>query len=152
MDNFFSAKVKEKTTQRINKLTPNTKPLWGKMNVNQMICHLSDVTKVALGHKKANPEGKFYHRTQLAIFLALYVVSWGKEKQVATAPTNQEKEGTPIKEFNADKKELIDLLNRFYNAKDDSFQTHARFGKLSNWQWGRMIAKHTDHHLRQFGV
>ncbi|TFH09944.1 MAG: DUF1569 domain-containing protein [Candidatus Atribacteria bacterium] len=29
---------------------------------------------------------------------------------------------------------------------------HAVFGPLTRSQWCRLAAKHTDHHLRQFGV
>jgi hypothetical protein len=29
---------------------------------------------------------------------------------------------------------------------------HPFFGRLSGDEWGRLIYKHLDHHLRQFGV
>ena len=29
---------------------------------------------------------------------------------------------------------------------------HAFFGKLTGEEWGRLMHKHIDHHLRQFGA
>ena len=31
-------------------------------------------------------------------------------------------------------------------------QTHSFFGRLSGDEWGRLMYKHLDHHLRQFGL
>ena len=37
--------------ERIDRLTPDHKPLFGKMNVNQMVCHCADQVRMALGSK-----------------------------------------------------------------------------------------------------
>ncbi len=34
---------------RINKLKPTNTAAWGRMNVNQMICHVADQLRVSLG-------------------------------------------------------------------------------------------------------
>ena len=39
MKNLFTSTVNQKMVDRINKLTPDTKPLWGKMTVAQMLAH-----------------------------------------------------------------------------------------------------------------
>jgi len=38
--NLFDPAVKQDIIARINKLTPQSKALWGKMNVSQMLAHL----------------------------------------------------------------------------------------------------------------
>ena len=38
--------------ERINLLDPDQKPLWGRMNVNQMICHCSDQIAMTQGKIK----------------------------------------------------------------------------------------------------
>jgi hypothetical protein len=38
--------------ERINKLTPDIKPLWGKMNVSQMLAHLQPTMLVSFGELK----------------------------------------------------------------------------------------------------
>ena len=34
----------------------------------------------------------------------------------------------------------------------DPLQEHPAFGRLTYNQYGALMARHTDHHLRQFGV
>ena len=38
--NLFDAAVKNDVIGRINKLTPQTQRLWGKMDVSQMLAHV----------------------------------------------------------------------------------------------------------------
>lgn len=40
MGSLFNAEDNNSIRKRINKLTPDSKPLWGKMNVSQMLAHL----------------------------------------------------------------------------------------------------------------
>lgn len=39
MENVFDAKDAQNYIDRINNLTPETKGLWGKMSVDQMLAH-----------------------------------------------------------------------------------------------------------------
>jgi hypothetical protein len=41
LPNIFDPAVAAKLKERINKITPDTKPLWGKMNVNQCLRHMN---------------------------------------------------------------------------------------------------------------
>jgi len=47
---------------RLNKLTENAKPLWGKMKVNAMLAHMNDAFRIALGMKSAIDKSNFYTR------------------------------------------------------------------------------------------
>ena len=40
-EDIFSKEGTARTLSRINKLTPDTSPKWGKMNAAQMLAHLS---------------------------------------------------------------------------------------------------------------
>ncbi|MFA9290272.1 MAG: DUF1569 domain-containing protein [Solirubrobacteraceae bacterium] len=151
MKNFFTPKVKEAVIKRINDLTPESKREWGVMSVTQMFCHLSDQIKLALGIRQSPLEGPAIFKTQLGIFLALYVVPWKKGESSPTV-MDKDKKGTPSKGFDVDKAELINLLNQLFHSKEGSLHSHPFFGRFTKKQWGRMIAKHTNHHLRQFGV
>ena len=33
-----------------------------------------------------------------------------------------------------------------------AWSAHPAFGPLPNWEWGRMVYLHIDHHFKQFGV
>ncbi|HEY0433692.1 MAG TPA: hypothetical protein VGC95_07465, partial [Chitinophagaceae bacterium] len=50
--NLFDPAVKQEIINRIEKLTPASVPLWGKMNVSQMLAHLELPVGVALGSHK----------------------------------------------------------------------------------------------------
>jgi hypothetical protein len=58
------------------------------------------------------------------------------------------------KDFAAEKELLSRLVERFCERgpAEAERQTHAFLGKLSGQEWGRMMYKHLDHHLRQFGA
>ena len=49
MDSLFNAEDNNSIQYRINKLTPDSKPLWGKMNVSQMLAHLQPTMLVSFG-------------------------------------------------------------------------------------------------------
>ena len=50
--NLFASDAKQFIIERINKLTSESKPLWGKMNVAQMLAHCQMPMGVALGSHK----------------------------------------------------------------------------------------------------
>ncbi|MFI5451141.1 DUF1569 domain-containing protein [Pedobacter sp. UC225_61] len=52
----------------------------------------------------------------------------------------------------AEKQNLINLINKFDAQKDTLAIKHPIFGKMSTEQWDVLLWKHTDHHLRQFGA
>ena len=59
--NLFEPAVKQEIVDRINKLTPESKAGWGKMNVGQMLAHLQMPIGVVLGKHKIVPN--FFGRT-----------------------------------------------------------------------------------------
>ncbi len=56
--------------------------------------------------------------------------------------------------FDAEKARLLAVLARFVERGPEAATgtVHTFFGRLTGAQWGRLIYKHLDHHLRQFGV
>ncbi len=59
----------------------------------------------------------------------------------------------PPAEFERDKQALLLTIHRFANYPENkSFQASPVFGPLSRHTWGRLMWRHLDHHLRQFGV
>ena len=57
---LFDPTVKQEIIDRINKLTPQTKQVWGKMNVSQMLAHVQMPIRIALGTHQ--PKGSFLLR------------------------------------------------------------------------------------------
>jgi hypothetical protein len=55
--------------------------------------------------------------------------------------------------FEVEKSELLVLVQRFVarGPAGLSRDPHPFFGPLSDEEWGLLMGKHLDHHLRQFG-
>jgi hypothetical protein len=61
---------------------------------------------------------------------------------------------TDQREFEHEKKRLIDHINKTQQLGEDHFhgkESHS-FGALNKTEWNNMFYKHLDHHLTQFGV
>ena len=123
---------------------------WGSMNVNQMVCHLDDSYKVALGEKHASPATSLIRRT-LVKWVALQApIRWAKG--FPTRPEIEQGKGgtTPIA-FRQDLASLLSTFDRFCDALPSPCVQHPIFGEMTAGNWMRWGYLHADHHLRQFG-
>lgn len=60
--------------------------------------------------------------------------------------------GTPPTQFERDRANLLELLERFTRRpREFEWQPHPMFGTMSDRDWMRWGYLHMDHHLRQFG-
>ncbi len=135
---------------RLNKLTGEEKPLWGKMTVKQMMSHL--VQAADLPFKGMLPDkSNFVSRTFIKP-LILYALPMPKE--VKTSPEfNQQENGRKPQEFVDDRAIVIDSINTLGRLPlDHDCLSHPMFGKMNAKEWGLIAHKHIDHHLKQFGV
>ena len=137
---------------RLQRIRPDSRALWGKMNAHQMVCHLNDSFGLAMGDKTASEEITFFNRT-LIKWVALYTpLPW--PQGVPTRPEMDQMEGgTRPVDFSRDKAALAAAIDRFARQhKTFPFARHPIFGKLTEWEWIRWGYLHADHHFRQFGV
>ena len=135
---------------RINKLTPETKPLWGKMSVDQMLAHLNVAYEMAF--EDNHPKPGAFKRFLLKTFVKDTVVNDKPYKRSSqTAPEFLIKDS---KNFNQEKQRLIAYINKTQQLGQPHFEgkpSHS-FGELTSSEWNNMFYKHLDHHLSQFGV
>jgi hypothetical protein len=125
---------------------------WGRMTVHQMICHLSDSFRMALGQKHVRDASTVVKRT-LVKWLALYLpIRW--RPGILTVPeVDQESGGTRPIEFATDLLDTEALLTLVASrAGATEWPDHPVFGRMSEGNWLRWAYLHTDHHLRQFGL
>lgn len=153
MNNLINNADYEQIKNRINKLTSETHQLWGKMTVNEMICHISDPIRDILGIRETALVVPEEMRLQI-VQMVLNETPFNRD--LPTFPPYLQAAdggGTKPAHFEHDKTALLDLINQFY-ATDSAFNfhTHAGLGVLSREQFGLFLWKHFDHHLRQFGV
>lgn len=145
--NLFDPVVKQDLITRINKLTPQTQRLWGKMNVSQMLAHLQPAIKIAYGTHK--PKGHFFFKLILPFFKSKL---WDDKPYKKSMPTDKTFITTGSeKDFEKEKGAVIELINQF-TEPNISGERHPVFGNLTKENWSKAIWKHIDHHLQQFGV
>jgi len=132
--------------QRLQRLTPATKPKWGKLDAARVLCHLGDTLGMSLGDISTAPMNrKAFHHFPLK-HLFLYVLPF--PKGVPTAP---ELLASNPQEFEGDRRRLIELMNRLAAVAGGNGPEHPFFGPLTNEEWNALQWKHIEHHLKQFG-
>ena len=145
--NLFDPAVKQEIIDRINKLTPQTKPIWGKMNVSQMLAHIQMPIRIAYGTHQ--PKGSFLLRLIGPLFKSKL---WDEQPYKQSLPTDPTFVMIGIeKEFEKEKLAVLELITKFSNETIVS-ERHPVFGKITKENWSKATWKHLDHHLRQFGV
>ena len=145
--NLFDPAVKQEIIDRIHRLTPQTKQLWGKMNVSQMLAHVQMPIRIALGTH--NPQGSFLLRVIGPLFKSKLWDETPFKQSLPTDPTFVMTGGE--KEFEKEKSVVLELVNNF-TTDNIVGERHPVFGKLTKENWSKATWKHLDHHLRQFGV
>ena len=122
------------------------------MPVDQMVCHLTDSYRMAVGERNIDDVSTLWTRTGLKWILLYAPLPW--PKGVPTFPElDQEKGGTKPEDFADDVERLEQALEGFLTAvKEDRCVDSPFMGKLSSSQLLRWGYLHADHHLRQFGV
>jgi len=147
MKTVLNPATRDELITRVNTITQNSKPLWGKMNVYQMLKHATLADEMYLGKHKTDRAfiGRIFGKIALKKVL-------GNDSPLA--------KGTPtmpfmkIKEENGDiptqKQAWITTINEYETYKGNFI--HPFFGRMTEEQLGQMAYKHIDHHLRQFGA
>lgn len=149
MKDLFSPADAADILSRINNLTPDSKAVWGKMNVAQMLSHIQAPIEVGLGDKQIK-------RTLIGFL-------FGRIAKKKLFSDNPFPKGLPTDvafmrkgdhDFEIEKLKVTMLLTRFVSGGHAGLSQlpHPFFGKLTPLEWGTSLYKHLDHHLRQFGV
>ena len=148
MKSLFITENYNEILNRIKTLDENSKPIWGKMDVAQMLSHCAGPLQVSLEKltlKKPN--------VLLRMLLSLFKSSLYNDKPWKHGLTTAKEYRVVVpKQFNTEKAKLLGLVEEFYAKKEQSiWPSHPYFGDFSKEQWGKMQYKHLDHHLNQFG-
>lgn len=154
METLFGHTSIQHFAARIESLTPETRPEWGKMNVQEMLAHCNAALGVPLGTVQLSRSlvGRLFGRIAKAVF-----IKPGKPftKNGPTDPRFIFKAGDVSPEkVEKGKTDLVAGIEEFHRRGAPGMPTsaHPFFGKLTPDEWDLLSAKHIDHHLRQFGV
>lgn len=150
MKSFINPADIDEAQKRIESLELTDKPKFGTFSADRMVCHLIDALSASYGLKGEQRAEKSFFTTALGKWLIIdSPIPWPKGK--IKAPFDYFFETKPREDFEADKRELLELLSRMKNPEDISFTESPGFGKLSVRQWARLHCRHINHHLKQFG-
>lgn len=149
MATIFDPAERERLTGRIRRLAPEAQPRWGTFTPDRMCAHLIDALKMALGETRLGA-GRGPLSWPGIKHLILYVLPM--PKGVATHPALLATPGTggPVDAHVATIERLLAACAE--RGPAGTWGEHPAFGRLSGAEWGWLIRKHTDHHLRQFGL
>ena len=149
MQSLFESSERDAITRRLAALQPSSPRQWGKMNPAQMLAHCTAALEVPCRDtvKKQALIGRV-----LAPFVRSSVL--GDKPLGRNAPTDPDFKIAGDREFGVEKRRLDALIGRFFSGGPSAADgvVHSFFGRLSGEQWGRLMYKHLDHHLRQFGA
>lgn len=147
MKTIFEEGHRAALRERIERVTEESRPRWGAMNVEMMLAHLVESMRMAAGELKPKPKNlpiRFPPLRQLVV----YWLPWPKG-----SPTAPELLPSERREVALSKRELLRLVDDVgARSNQRDWPQHPAFGNLGRRGWGALGWRHLDHHLRQFGV
>jgi hypothetical protein len=136
--------------RHFEKITSDSKPLWGSMNAQQMVEHMSDALIASQG------------RIELKLMIPEEQLEKAHQFLMSDKPLPKDAKAPYAKAatFRHSEIELaIDELTEEWMAFEDFFEEnpgktilHPYFGQLNYEEWLVAHTKHITHHLAQFGV
>jgi hypothetical protein len=147
MKTAFEKVTNDELIARISSLDESSKTQWGKMNVGQMLKHCTLWEEMTVSPTNAKRAFIIFMFGKMAL----------KNLTKDDRPLARNTPTLPILvikgpvDFDAEKKKWIRLLRTHEHFVNDNY-IHPFFGKMTREEIGILAYKHTDHHLRQFGV
>lgn len=131
---------KDEVLARLQSVHATTPRRWGKMSAHQMVCHLADGFRLYMSLKTAPSVPVPYPRIFLKWAALWAPIPW--PKGFKTAPElDQQSGGTPPAVFDADLRDLQNLVDRFTRQpRDFEWQPHPHFGRMSDAEWSNELA------------
>lgn len=144
--------LKQELVPLLQQIPSDTQPLWGKMNLQQMVEHLAAAVKVASGQLTlpGNPDRSIWERSKAFLMTE-------KPFRENTQNPFLPEEPFPIRQHT-----LAASINMLQSALIEFFAIYSQdpakrvmnliFGELDFAAQVQLLHKHALHHLRQFGV
>ncbi|MFW6347579.1 MAG: DUF1569 domain-containing protein [Cyclonatronaceae bacterium] len=138
--------------RKIDNLTPNSKPKWGKMTPQHMVEHLSDTMKIAIGEIDIpvyTPEN------QLAEMRRFLMSDRALPRGVVSPAIGSELPKLRNESFEDALKEFwkyVYTFEKYYTENPDATHINPAFGNLTYPEWLQFMSKHFTHHFEQFGL
>lgn len=149
MKNLFEAGTVQEVKERIGHLQPDSARQWGTMTAAQAAAHCAASMEWVVGDRI--PRRMFFGSIIGRIIKPLVL---GDDKPFRrNSPTSKDLIVRDQPNLEAERARLCALIDRFAAAGPAGCTKHPHsfFGPLTPEEWARLMYKHLDHHLRQFG-
>jgi len=148
MPTIFDPATADDLFRRASSLRPDAAPRWGRMDARKMLAHVSDQIRSGLGELECAPIPGPLRLPPLR-WLVIHVVPWPKGK-AKSPPEYLRRESTS---WDDDIRRLTELIRRAVAlGPGGDWAPSPVFGAISGQDWGVLVARHLDHHFRQFGA
>ena len=150
LPSVFDPTTTEKILDRLEKLSVDTRPQWGKMDAAKMLAHLNVAYDMAYGELKVNNSA--FKKMLLKFFVKGPVTNEKPyPKNSRTAPEFIIKSD---KNFEEEKAKFMLYVRKIQSDGAIAFEGRESpsFGALSAKEWSNLFYKHLDHHFKQFGI
>lgn len=128
-------------------LTAAHTPRWGRFTVAGMLAHVNDASRMALGDLTVAGKAPSFLQWAPVRYLIIHVLPMPRGAPTAPALLARATAADLAQEQQAFQT-LFDVLPQ----RQPLSASHPAFGPMTRADWGALIHKHTDHHLRQFGA
>ena len=138
----------------LEKLAPDTAPLWGQMTAQHMTEHLVLLTKCSNGNLTA----KTYSDPDNWIKLKLWLMSDEPfARNIRFGPQVEQEGPGPLRWNSLDeaREKLlteVEIFQTFWEENPVARLPHPAFGPLVQDEWQQFHRKHFTHHFMQFGL
>lgn len=150
MKTIFDKNTQEKLIVRIAGIDQTHQAHWGKMNIYQMLLHNTYWNEWILG--KHGHEYKQTFMGKLVGKMVLRRMIKNEQPFDKNVPTSERFKPKSITcDLELEKLKWIALIKEYDSYQNPDF-IHDFFGKMTKEEVGILVYKHTDHHLRQFGL
>ena len=148
MGSILNEADRAEIVSRMQSLSVSSQRRWGTMNVVSMLQHLRLAARMTVGDLAVPSANKRAFQMFPLKHLILYVFPFPKG-----APTAPALKPVDAATFEEERAALLELIERIGTGPRKGVgPDHPLFGPLTWREWGVATYKHTDHHLKQFGV
>ncbi len=134
---------------RVSTLRPDAARRWGKMSVDQMLWHCNQAMDQALSIGQPEPFTPAPLPRGIIKFM-VFNMPWPKG-----APTSPSiNAGTQRFDFDSERARCLRMIDQLTakSMQSADWGISPAFGQMTGVEWSRLMAKHLDHHLKQFGA
>jgi hypothetical protein len=148
MSTVFNLNDRLTLARRIDALAATAAPRWGRMDCALMLAHLTESVRMALGELIVTTKGPAALRLPPIRHAVIHWLPF--PKGAPTAPELLARRASDCKAECGELKHLLERIGAMEGARE--WPEHPAFGRMNSHDWGTLMHRHVDHHLRQFGA